>query len=109
MAITLTKSTILTWATLEDRGSNTEPSDFNTARNVKVDEMTTAGKTDGVPYFAPDWTPPPSDGLVNRRDFTDQTTAEEYVSFIMDICLQYGHTAPNVEYQDYPPPTYSAP
>jgi hypothetical protein len=82
---------------------------FNIDRNNKISEMTAAGKTDGIPYMAPDWTPPPSDSLITRRDWIDQTTAEEFVSFVIDICLQYGHTAPAVEYQDYPPPAYSAP
>ena len=76
---TMTKATIITWASLEAQTGNIELDD---ERNKKLVEMIEAGKTDGNPNVL---TP-----TVTIREWIDQAAAEEYRDFILGLGEKYG-------------------
>jgi hypothetical protein len=98
--MSLTKSAIFTWASLEDRGHK-DITEFDQERQTQVEELRAAGLTDGYVYFSPDWSTTPSDSLITKRNWTDQTAAENWSSYVINLCIKYGHTAPDVVYEDY--------
>ena len=77
--ITLTKSTVITWASM-DAQINIE--ELNTERVDKLLQMTAEEKTDGQPS--------PISDVETRRDFVDEAAAEEYRDFILAMDEKYG-------------------
>jgi hypothetical protein len=77
--IALTKSTIVTWASM-DAQVNIEG--LNADRIDKLMQMTAEEKTDGQPA--------PISDVKTRRDFVDQAAAEEYRDFILAMDVKYG-------------------
>jgi hypothetical protein len=87
---TYTKRVTIKYASNEDRDG---PSAFTDARFSKGQEMTTAGKTDGLI----------SRGVNSSttRKFTDQTAAEEYLNFILESAQANGVTIVESSITDY--------
>ena len=76
--MTLTRATIITWATRADQhGSN----DLNIERQALLDGMVGIGKTDGVPIMISE--------TATQRNWIDQAAAEEYVRGISQLAIKY--------------------
>lgn len=78
--IMLTKITRIQWATSDDQFGNGNIT-FNNERNSKIEEMTAASKTDGVPILVSD--------VITDRHWLDEASAQEYIDFIMLKTAQY--------------------
>lgn len=76
---TLTKSTVITWVS---KAAQSNIEGLNAERGDKLLQMTAEGKTDGHPSVISD--------LETRRDFVDQSAAEEYRDFIFLMDEKYG-------------------
>jgi hypothetical protein len=76
----LTKITRIEWATSEDQFGNGNQT-FNNERNSKIEEMTAASKTDGIPILVSD--------VITDRHWLDIASAQEYIDFIMLKTAQY--------------------
>ena len=70
----MTKTTTITWGSVEDQNDER----LITAREAKLSEMTTDGKTDGTVTAI--------DPVTTKRFWRDTPAAEEYISFIMSQC-----------------------
>ena len=76
----LTKITRIHWATSEDQFGNGNQT-FDDERTIKIEEMTAASKTDGVPILVSD--------VITHRYWLDEASAQEYINFIMLKATQY--------------------
>ena len=87
---TYTKRVTIKYASDADRDG---PSAFTDARFSKGQEMTTAGKTDGIVSCGVNSS--------TTRKFTDQTAAEEYLNFILESAQANGVTIVESSITDY--------
>jgi hypothetical protein len=87
---TYTKKVTIKYASNEDRSG---PSAFTDARFIKGQEMTAAGKTDGIVSIGSNST--------STRKFVDQAAAEEYRDFILESAQANGITIVESSITDY--------
>jgi hypothetical protein len=87
---TYTKRVTIKYASNEDRDG---PSAFTDARFSKGQEMTTAGKTDGLVTRG--------NNYVTTRKFIDQAAAEEYLNFILESAQANSVTIVESSITDY--------
>jgi hypothetical protein len=86
MALTLTKKVTVIW------GSIPEPSaEWQVAKEQYIAECVAQGITDGV--WTGDWT-------TSSRCFTDQTSAETFLTRWLEIHAQYGHVPASTSITD---------
>ena len=82
------KTVTVTWASEEDKIAG---KDFIKARRTKLEEMTTANKTNGVVTHVSE----PSASIV----FVDQTAADEWVTFVQSLATTYNKNITSIEIQ----------
>jgi len=67
-----TKKTKIEWASIEDQLGHDQ---FSNDRFIKIEEMITAEKTDGVPILTSE--------LITERLWIDEAAAQEYIDFVL--------------------------
>mgnify|MGYP000010601417 CR=1 FL=1 len=85
----LTKATVITWATIQDQDGVAA---LNEDRMDFIANAVASNKTDGMYDLVSD--------LVTKRNWLDQSAADEYKQFILTETTNLGITIPNVEIID---------
>jgi hypothetical protein len=85
----LTKTTVITWATIQDQDGVAA---LNEDRMDFIANAVASNKTDGMYDLVSD--------LVTKRNWLDQSAADEYKQFILAETTTLGITIPNIEIID---------
>lgn len=85
----LTKTTVITWATIQDQDGVVA---LNEDRMDFIATAVASNKTDGMYDLVSD--------LVTKRNWLDQSAADEYKQFILTETTTLGITTPNIEIID---------
>jgi hypothetical protein len=87
----LTKITKIKWLTVADWAGNEA---LDSDREIKIQEMTAANKTDGIGIMV--------DDVTCDRYWIDQSAAQEYIDFITQKATQYNCNIVSTQILDAP-------
>jgi hypothetical protein len=82
MALTLTQYTTGTWVSADEQLN----SKLIAARKIKIAEMVSDNKTDGISY--------PQSPTVTIRDWVDTSAAQEFIDWSLAECASLGIASP---------------
>lgn len=89
--MTLTKITRIEWASPQDQSGNLN---LDLDREYKIEEMVSAGKTDGFPIEIAE--------TITERYWIDEPSAQEYIDFIFAKTTEYNITVPTATILNVP-------
>lgn len=89
--MTLTKITRIEWASPQDQLGN---ENLDLDRDNKIEEMVSAGKTDGFPIELSE--------TITERYWIDEPSAQEYIDFIFAKTTEYNITVPTATILNVP-------